>query len=107
MPWGEGLGTEGVGKLDGRVEKLGGKISQGFYKLKGVRYTFAAHIAHETTRDVVGRGNLNERVLARTGRCNRRWDGGKLEMMQDAPDDRLLSHGGNNTERAASAPGIG
>jgi hypothetical protein len=65
------------------------------------------HVAYETTRDVVGLGNPIERCLARTGRCNGRWDGGKLEMTQEARDDRLLGHGDNNAERATSAKGTG
>ena len=99
--------TDGVGKLDGRVGKLG-KISQGIlHAHRGEIHLRYAHVAHETTRDVVDRGNPSERVLTRTGRRKRRWDGGKLEMTHEAPDARLLGHGGNHTERAASAPGIG
>jgi len=39
---------------------------------RGEIHLRCAHIAHETTRDVVGLGNPIERFLARTGRCNRR-----------------------------------
>src|SRR6266705_4833589 len=74
---------------------------------KGVTPRRGAHGASEPTRDVVGLGNPIDRCLATTGRGNRRWDGGKLAMTQDARDDRLLGHGGNNAERAASAQGTG
>ena len=64
----------------------------------GVTPRRGAHVAYEPTRDVVGLGNPIERCLATTGRGNRRWDGGQLAMTQDARDDRLLGHGGNNAE---------
>src|SRR5207244_7631546 len=72
---------------------------------QGVTSRRGAHVAYEPTRDVVGLGNPIERCLATTGRGNRRWDGGKLAMTQDARDDRLLGNGGNNAERAAVAKG--
>jgi hypothetical protein len=74
---------------------------------KGVAPRRGAHGDYEPTRDAVGLGNPIARCLATTGRGNRRWDGGQLAMTQDARDDRLLGHGGNNAERAASAKGTG
>ena len=56
------------------------------------------HVASETTRDVVGLGDPIERFLARTGRRERRGDGRKLQMTQDACEHRLLGHGGNDAE---------
>src|SRR5262249_48232119 len=44
------------------------------------------HVASETPRYGVGLGDPIKRFLARTGGCNRGWDGGKLEMTQDARD---------------------
>ena len=77
MPWSEG--------------NSGKPISNGIATAqKGVTPRRGAHVAYEPTRDVVGLGNPIERGLATTGRGNRRWDGGKLAMTQDARDDRLL-----------------
>src|SRR5437763_16891037 len=56
-----------------------------------------AHVADETTPRVVGIVE-SAYLLAITGRGNRRWDGGQLEMTQKARHDRLLSDGGNDTE---------
>jgi hypothetical protein len=84
------------------------RISKGIlHAQRGERHLRCAHIASETTRDVVGLGNPIERCLASTGRGKRRWDGGQLAMTQDARDDRLLGNSSNNTERAASAKGTG
>ncbi len=84
------------------------RISKGIlHAQRGERHLRCAHIASETTRDVVGLGNPIERCLASTGRGKRRWDGGELAMTQDARDDRLLGNSSNNTERAASAKGTG
>ena len=37
-----------------------------------------------------------EELLATTGRGNRRWNGGQLEVAQDAGHHRLLGDGGND-----------
>jgi len=74
-----------------------------FKKRIGMTPRRGAHVAYEPTCDIVGLGNPIERCLATTGRSNRRWDGGKLAMTQDARDDQLLGNGGTNAERAASA----
>jgi hypothetical protein len=79
VPWGEGLGKGGWKE---RSEVCDTRR--------------CAHVADEPTRDGVGLGNPIERCLASRGRGNRRWDGGQLAMTQDARDDRLLGHGGNN-----------
>jgi hypothetical protein len=77
MPWSEG--------------SSGKPIANGIANAqKGATPRRGAHVAYEPTRDVVGLGNPIERCLATTGRGNRRWDGGKLAMTQDARDDRLL-----------------
>jgi len=71
----------------------------------GLRHP-ALHTRHsEATRDVVSLNDPVERFLAQMGRCNGRWDGGWLEMTQDAPDHRLLGDCGNDPERAAPAKG--
>jgi hypothetical protein len=41
-----------------------------------------------------------EYLLAEAGRGDGRWNGGQLEMAQDAGDDRLLGNGGNDAKRA-------
>jgi hypothetical protein len=93
---------------EGRLGNAGGVDSNGSSNAQRCETPLrCAHVAYETTRDVVGLGNPIERFLARTGRYNGRWDGGKLEMTQDARDDRLLGNGGNNAERATSAKGTG
>jgi hypothetical protein len=53
------------------------------------------HVVDETTPRVVGSVE-SEYLLAHTGRGNRRWDGGELEMPQDARDHRLLGDDGND-----------
>jgi hypothetical protein len=62
------------------------------------------HVVDETTPRVVGSVE-SEYLLAHTGRGNRRWDGGELEMPQDARDHRLLGDDGNDAECAATAKG--
>ena len=82
---------EGGGERAGRPWSAGssGKpIANGIATAqKGVTPRRGAHVAYEPTRDVVGLGNPIERCLATAGRGNRRWDGGKLAMTQDARDD--------------------
>jgi hypothetical protein len=62
-----------------------------------------AHVAYETTRDVVGLGDPVERYLARTGRGHGRWNGGQLARTQETRAHRFLGQGGKDPERAASA----
>jgi len=71
---------------------------------RGERHLRGTHIASETPRHGVG---LGKRVclLASTGWGNRRWDGRKLKMPQDARDHRLLDNNGNDAERTPAAPG--
>ena len=64
-------------------------------------------VAHEATRDGVGLGHPVERFLARTGRCNGRWDGRQLAMTQDARDHRLVGNSSNDPQRATAAQGTG
>src|SRR5436853_4405299 len=64
---------------------------------------YCAHVAYETTRDVVRLGGSVERCLRRTGRSNGRWNGGQLDMTQDTRDHRFLGHGGNDAECTAPA----
>jgi hypothetical protein len=64
---------------------LSGSKSHGGW---GERHLRCAHIASETTRDVVGLGNPIERCVASPGRRKRKWDGGQLARTQDARADR-------------------
>ena len=102
--WTGGPLGEGIGKGSGG--RRGGKISNGIANAQRcATHLQWAHVAPETTRDVVGLGDPVERCLANTSRCNGRWTRGQLEMTQDARDHRFLGHGGNDPERAASAQG--
>jgi len=81
------------------VWKTGGEISNGISTAQRCETPLhCAHVAPETTRDVVGLGDPVERCLAHTGRSNRRGDGGQLEMTQAARNHRLLGNGGNDPE---------
>ena len=81
VPWGDGLGKGGWERT----------ISNGISNAQTCATPRrCAHVADETTRDVVGLGNPRERCLTHMGRCTRRWDGGQLAMTQEARDDRLL-----------------
>jgi hypothetical protein len=85
---------------------VGGEISNGASNAQ--RYEPSLHCAYvtpETTRDVMGLGDPVARCLAHMGMCNERGDGGQLEMTQEVRKHRLLGNGGNDPERAASAPG--
>src|SRR6266699_4955183 len=96
---GEGLGTAGCGR-EGEDDKGITKAQKGELRR---RY---AHVADETTPRVVGLVE-GRYLLAPTGRGNRRWDGGELEMPQDARDHRLLGDDGHDAERAPAAEGDG
>ena len=97
VPWGDGL-------RKGDLGRLGGSLFQRLRRLCRPETPRTAHTSpSEATRDVVGLGDPVERFLAQTGRCNRRWDGGQLEMTQDARDHRLLGDCGHDPERAAPA----
>ena len=55
------------------------------------------HVADETTRHVVGFVE-SEYLLATTGRGNGRWNGGQLEVTQDAGNHRLMGDGDNDPQ---------
>ena len=44
-----------------------------------------------------------EELLATTDRGNGRWNGGQLEVAQDAGNHRLLGDGGNDAQGVAAA----
>jgi len=77
-----------------RFGSLGERISNA---QRGEIHRRCMRLAEETTPRVVGLVE-SEYFLATTGRCNRKWVGRRLEMTQDARDDRLLGDGGNNAE---------
>jgi hypothetical protein len=79
-------------------------LQTGFQRLfRHVTPLHCAHVAPETMRDVAGLGDPVKRCLAHTGSGNGRWDGGGLQMTQDARIDCLLGDGGHDPERAAAA----
>jgi hypothetical protein len=70
--------TKGRRPLEGRLE---GKIANGIANAqRGETHLHWAHVGPETTCDVVGLGDPVGLCLAKTGRCNGRWNGDKLEM---------------------------
>ena len=88
--------------------KTGGEISNGISTAQRCETPLhCAHVAPETTRDVVGLGDPVERCLARTGRGSGRWNGGQLEMTQDTRDHRFPGQGGNDAECTAPTKGTG
>ena len=85
---GEDLGTAGFRKAGG------GRFQTGFHSCNGANYAAAARtspMGHTGVSLVKG-----EYLLATTGWSNGRWDGGQLEVAQDARDERLLGDGGND-----------
>ena len=94
-----------------RLGKWGGDFKADFKRpevsLSHETYLRCTPVAHEATRDGVGLGHPVERFLARTDRCNGRWDGRQLAMMQDARDHRLVGNSGNDPQRATAAKGTG
>ena len=91
----EGLGTA-------RREKLGGNDFKRDFKAATGRMTPLRRAPRLWSH--AGAGFVEGKyLLAKAGRGNGRWDGGQLEMAQDAGNHRLLGDGGQDAQGATAA----